>query len=547
MFDWNKIVREKLSPLPMGAEKLDEVVQELSQQLEDAYHEALERGATKAKAARIALNQFQDWEKFRGEVCESAEGSHLPVWQSKGFASPHRPAVWIAFTLCCTFFLLPSFRKALHVLPAAEVPSAWDENAFSEEVLARLEKSGDTPKYARALAYVALHSPDESRILPAAEKAIALDPQLTWISAQTSHANHLYPGYDPSPWLDRLAAWDPDNAYVYLLKAGAAVHSGWETNKLTQKFSQGRLLAYLAADPAFRSAMEMALSAPRYDSYAQRQFEFDRKVLLENGLDRPDKLLSSMGPPLPDFTLVELYLESLRSSQAGGKGPQEVQTQHALVTYQSALALALRIPTDSGRDRWGSLALRRSAYEGMIPLLRREGKTTEADFAFASLAALDALGQKGPGSVASAMHSAPFRAGRVLMIAGFSFSVLLAAVLAWLASVVLLRVSPSGFALLNPIASRLAWALLGAPIAGLAMLICAWPYSQSIAGYADAGSVASTYGPFLFGARAVPYWASPWIDSMFWSTMWCFAVLALGMVALFSVRYRRYRSHQPAE
>src|SRR5215470_863044 len=99
MLDWRRLVREKLSPLPMDSTKLDEVVDELAQQLEEAYREARESGRTAAQASQIALDQFQDWEKLRGKICESTNGSRLPVWQGKGFLSPRRPAVWIAIAI----------------------------------------------------------------------------------------------------------------------------------------------------------------------------------------------------------------------------------------------------------------------------------------------------------------------------------------------------------------------------------------------------------------------------------------------------------------
>lgn len=59
---------------------------------------------------------------------------------------------------------------------------------FSEKALGRIEQSGDKRKYARALAFVALHSfnEEDGRALDAAEKAIRLDPELTWISAKIS-------------------------------------------------------------------------------------------------------------------------------------------------------------------------------------------------------------------------------------------------------------------------------------------------------------------------------------------------------------------------
>src|SRR6516164_3980944 len=47
---------------------------------------------------------------------------------------------------------------------------------------------------------------EDLRAVRAAERAIALNPELTWISAKVSHAGYGIPGYDPHPWIERLKA-----------------------------------------------------------------------------------------------------------------------------------------------------------------------------------------------------------------------------------------------------------------------------------------------------------------------------------------------------
>jgi hypothetical protein len=79
MLDWNKIVREKLGSLPLAASQQDEIIEELSQQLESAYEEELARGVSQVEAMRRSLLQFQDWESLRRDVFESAGGTQLPV------------------------------------------------------------------------------------------------------------------------------------------------------------------------------------------------------------------------------------------------------------------------------------------------------------------------------------------------------------------------------------------------------------------------------------------------------------------------------------
>ena len=230
MPDWEKIVREKLGNLPLKDRGQEEVNDELAQQLESAYEEAIANGASESEAKRRSLAQFSDWEKLRSEVFRSVEGTQLPIWEQNGIFSPRRLPVWITLALTLALLAAPAFRQVLAMIP---VPgsnlTAWSSRAFSERALRSIEQSGDKQKYARTLAFVALHCPDDLQAMDAAEKAVALDPQLTWISAHVSHATYLVPGYDPHPWIERLKSWDPQNAFPYLLEASANIHSDWET------------------------------------------------------------------------------------------------------------------------------------------------------------------------------------------------------------------------------------------------------------------------------------------------------------------------------
>src|SRR5215831_17848776 len=172
MPDWKKIVREKLGTLPLTNGRRDEVIEELAQQLESAYEEALAQGINEQEAMRRSLDQFKNWEKLRSEVFQSVEGASLPVWEQNGFFAPRRWPVWIALALTLLLFALPSFRQALTIMPLpGRDYSAWNPRVFSESGLRSIERSGDNEKYARALAFVALHDPDNLAAMHAAEKA----------------------------------------------------------------------------------------------------------------------------------------------------------------------------------------------------------------------------------------------------------------------------------------------------------------------------------------------------------------------------------------
>ena len=108
MPDWKKIVREKLGTLPLTNGRRDEVIEELAQQLESAYEEALAEGVNEQEAVRRSLAQFQDWEKLRSQVFHSVEGTRLPVWEQNGFFAPRRVPVWIALALTLLLLAIPS-------------------------------------------------------------------------------------------------------------------------------------------------------------------------------------------------------------------------------------------------------------------------------------------------------------------------------------------------------------------------------------------------------------------------------------------------------
>jgi hypothetical protein len=333
MPDWKWIVREKLGTLPLGNGRREEVIEELAEQLASAYEEARGEGMDEQEAMRSSIAQFQGWEKLRSQVFQAVEGTRLPVWEQNGvFAPRRRRPVWIALGLSVLLFALPAFRQALQVVSILGAdPRPWSSRVFSESDLRSIEHSRDKEKYARALAFVALHSPKEEdlRAMRAAEKAIALNPELTWISAKVSHAGYMIPGYDPHPWIERLKAWDPQNGFPYLLEADANVH-WWEPPWTQYAATPAGLRQALAGEPRWRLPMERAFRSPRLDFYEAQQFALDRRVLEEQGFDRPDMLLAARWSGAhPDLVAVRLYA-GMQLDDVGKSAEKAGRTDDAL-------------------------------------------------------------------------------------------------------------------------------------------------------------------------------------------------------------------------
>jgi hypothetical protein len=542
--DWKKIVREKLGRLPLNNGRKEEVIDELAQQLESAYEEAIASGASEPEALRRSLAQFSDWEKLRTEVFHSVEGTQLPLWEQKGIFAPSRLTVWIALALTLMLLVLPAFRQALMVFPVpGSYPTAWSSTAFSERALHRLEQSSDKQKYARTLAFVALHSPDDLQAMYAAEKAIALDPQLTWISARISHATYLIPGYDPHPWIERLKAWDPQNAFPYLLEASANIHGDWEKRWAKYNAATPALREALAAEPAWRIPMEKAFAAPRVDLYWAQQFALDRQVLQEQGLDRPDMLMvATWSQQIPELLAIRFYqdieLNDVAERENAGR------TREALTTCWTVARFGERLHSDSSDVivEVFSVMLRERAYKRMIPLLRREGRDGEAAAVEALLSALPSFG---PGTYmhrGGALEASARRSARIVQLAGLLFFVFGIAALVWVLSAVVLRWRPSLSRGLNRVASVLSFAPTALFFTGLLLLVAYYPYALPIGKIASEEELIRGYAPFfanLFNFLNFGIITDIWIARMFWPTIWCAVVALAGALSLWWMAHRQ--------
>ncbi len=548
MPDWRKIVREKLGSLPLKGGRHEDVIDELAQQLEFAYEEAIARGASESEAKRRSLAQFSDWEKLRSEVFRSVEGTRLPIWEQNGIFAPSRLPVWIALALTLALLAAPAFRQVLAMIPVpGSNPTAWSSRAFSERALRSIEHSGDKQKYARTLAFVALHSPDDLQAMHAAEKAVALDPQLTWISAHVSHATYLVPGYDPHPWIERLKSWDPQNAFPYLLEASANIHSDWETRWGRYNAATADLRRALAAEPAWRLPMEKAFAAPRMDLYTAKQFALDRQVLQERGFDRPDMLMvATASQQLPDLGAVLIYRD-IQLKDVGNSAEEAGLTQEALAAYWTVARFGERLQSDS----WDfiqlfSVKLRENAYKRLIPLLRREGRAGEAEAVEVTLSALPGLDPTKDWRRNKALEASAGRSVRIVGLAAFLLVVFGTASAAWLISVAALRWRPDLSRGLNRLSSVLGFVPPLLFLTSLTLLVAYYPYAQPIGQFSSQEELTRAYEPFFAGLRNLMDFGitnDVGLARMFWPSIWCAAVALAGAALLHWVARRERPDH----
>jgi putative ABC transport system permease protein len=79
MHDWRRLVRERLTPLALPGPREEEIREELAQQLEQGYEEALAAGAGETEAAARALAQMGDWALLAAEIADAELGAVEPV------------------------------------------------------------------------------------------------------------------------------------------------------------------------------------------------------------------------------------------------------------------------------------------------------------------------------------------------------------------------------------------------------------------------------------------------------------------------------------
>jgi hypothetical protein len=539
--DWKEIVHRRLTPLPLEPGRREEVIEELSHQLEDAYKEALSAGSSESEALRRSLAQFNDWENLRKDVFRAVKAEELPVWQQRGILSPRRPWVWAALVLSLALLALPGFRQALNTISLPLKTDLLEEGFFSTRTLAQMERQAAAQADARALAFVALHHPDINEAARAAEKAIALDSHLTWISARFAR---VYPlDHDPAPWIARLKAWDPDNAFPYLLEAGVHV------DKASLRATWMELRHSFSTEADLRLSMQKAFAAPKYDTYTTQRFELDRAVFLQQGWDRPDLLMfAEAARPFPNLLVTRTYAQYL-VMDAGGAAEKAGRNEEAAAQYRTVAQFGVRMQRGSSDliERLIGIAIREISNKRLLPLLRHQGRTEEAVLMESELADLrDAFGfaREHRSEDGAAVRAAP-----LVLISGVVVLVLAAATLAWLGSVIPLRWKENGSSLLNCFASVASVAPPLLLLASLSLYGAYYPYIRHIDQFESAGQLARDVGPLwetLAGLRWEALHQGSW-PMMLWPTVWCVVVAVIGIIILRWVASGRHDGGLPEE
>jgi hypothetical protein len=233
-------------------------------------------------------------------------GSHRPTVSSASelFAQegPVRKTT-LAATSACTvasllFFLAPVFRQAFHVSlvqwhNVIHVKSVFDMQGPDpdpelETVARKAEKNYD----AEGLAFAATRTTNQSESARLAEKAVHLDPKLTWIYAVVAVQYPSLP--EINQWVPLLQQSDPQNALPNFIVA--------EKIDIDQVV-RGKIPHRMEEQPAaWQNAMAAAFQSPKLDNYLARLTELDRRVLLRYRVNDPfQSLCDDRGYGLPSY------------------------------------------------------------------------------------------------------------------------------------------------------------------------------------------------------------------------------------------------------
>jgi hypothetical protein len=88
MPDWEPILRKRLDPLGLDAERESEILRELADHLDDAFQQALERGLAPEQAEAWALASEEDWLALRRNVRSAVRGGNTMASWKESFWMP---------------------------------------------------------------------------------------------------------------------------------------------------------------------------------------------------------------------------------------------------------------------------------------------------------------------------------------------------------------------------------------------------------------------------------------------------------------------------
>ncbi len=258
----------------------------------------------------------------------------------------------------------------------------------SEDEFSALGRAAEQSADAARLAFAALHpgpAGNDSRARWA-DQAVAKDPQYTWLYYHLANSRLLDAGQPEvarqiGQWAEWVTTWDPENAAGWLQRAEVLRHSAADWPKRSGKVGpDSEYLQALEKRTEWVAEMERAFAAPRYDTYVQKRFELERRVLQEQHWASPSLMLFFVFTyPIPNLLNIREYAD-LRVTYLGAKAEQAGRQEEALGHYRTTMAFGkkMRLGGKSLIEELIGIAVERISSEPLLAALGKANRRDEA-------------------------------------------------------------------------------------------------------------------------------------------------------------------------
>jgi len=339
--------------------------------------------------SRASAAHFLAWWKLPAGARLSAGslplGTGIPILPKRS-----RLFTVAVLVVAATAFFLPHSQEAASTVRATWLGySPWDfDRGTLEKLAARAEKERD----ARTLAFVALAMPGPDDGTRLADKAVSLDPSLTWVYASRFYGLEDVPL--PPERLERLRAYDPDNAFTYLTAADAIAHPRYRAMLAHRTPLPQEMESALTNDPQWLAHMESALRAPRYDTYVGKHWE-----LLCYEWDRHPALSPAIvghglwSHRIPDLQNLQIFTKI--KMQHAQHALSEGHPEQALNILQEVAGFAGLMVEQAGSnfERQVAIGMSRQATQELRNLYAATGRVSEASTASTRLQEIESRQQ----------------------------------------------------------------------------------------------------------------------------------------------------------
>ncbi len=453
---------------------------------------------------------------------------------------PMRKTTLVVIASCVVasllFFLAPTFRQAFRVSLAQwhhvfHVQRSFGYGDAGPE-LSALAKKAEQDHDAEALAFVAAREPNRSESVRLAEKAVQLDPNLTWLYAIVAVQWSSFPELDR--WIAALKKFDSQNALPYLITA----------EKIDIDQVERRQIPHRVEDqPAeWKEAIAAAFHSQKLETYTAQRKALDRRVILRYHITDPFQARVYDWEGFPSYGIgdsasyARLLIDSAKSQEVRGDRKGATATYSTVARYGQVLGL------DS------SFFLNREikeAYKHLETQSEINGEKAEAAF-YASLAdELDKAVEKKRASFRNGHGGSDVSRWNALLVrlSGLLMLFFGAALLLCLFGVV---VRSRSLRSLNPSRTSLALGFgsaLGLLLASAILLVSYWPYSELLQRFLRNGdeSGMSELSSFL-GNVQVPLGTAGFLGVSNAVFYFWFAVTILCVLALLIAVFRHFQT-----